>query len=648
VNTDLGMAIVALRSGRLRESRELFRELFREAHQQGDPIEAAHAALGLGGMWVHEHRAFDEREGFLATLQIARTGVANLDPLLVARLDVRLGAELVYVGKGTTQQVYDAVERIGEFGDAHAEAEALSLLFHLLLAPERTEERSIAAERMIAAAARANDPYFSTLAMMWHTVGLFMSGSPFAHRELESLRLRCAAIQNVAISFIVATLDVTLALRCGDIKRTEELASTAFSLGVECGDVDAEAFFGGQLLCARWIQGTSTELLSAGRRLQTSPDVHFANPLFSAAVAVMAAEAGELDEARRAVAHASSILKFPAVAGVSSVRLSSFFALGEAAAVLEDRTAAAFVLEQLLPFADLPITGSLGVSCFGSTWRSIAVAQRTLGDEDDAIKSLRNAKADNERFGHQPMIAICYAELGELLLKSSDESERDEAIVCLAEAIRIGTTCQLSGRVPGWRMLLDREVLVRSLRDDLPKSDNAGSLHRASDNWTIVCALGSAVVPARRGMEHLSMLLLNPLVEVSVAQLIGSPVALSQPIFDDDAKIALGKHVRRLQGELEEAKMTANISAAEKIETELERMVELVEQSSGLFGRSRNFNDEAERGRTAVQKSLRRAISEIEKQSPALGQEISRSIRTGFNCSFVPTDHMPVHWVLRT
>src|SRR5689334_24308316 len=42
--------------GDLRASRRRFDAAYREAERQGDGRAMARAALGLGGLWVHEHR----------------------------------------------------------------------------------------------------------------------------------------------------------------------------------------------------------------------------------------------------------------------------------------------------------------------------------------------------------------------------------------------------------------------------------------------------------------------------------------------------------------------------------------------------------------------------------------------------------------
>jgi hypothetical protein len=359
----------------------------------------------------------------------------------------------------------------------------------------------------------------------------------------------------------------------------------------------------------------------------------------------MAAETGKIDESQRAIALTWAMLNMPPIAGVSSVQLSTYFALGEAAAILGDRVTARLVLEYLEPFAELPITGSLAVSCFGSTWRSIALAHRTLGNVDSAINGWRLAIDNNIRIGHLPMVAICRAELAQILVDEVCDDD-GEAVKQLSEAIRIGTVCGLSLRVEGWQNSINTTIGLRPPLGPLSITDRSGSLQRTSEGWTIVCVLGSAVVSLRKGMEHLAVLLQSPGTSISIAELVGATAAPRQLVLDAQAQSNLRIRVRDLQSELDEALVLSDPTTSAAVRSELDCIADEVERSTGLFGRSRAFVDDSERARTAVQKSIKRVLDEIEAQAPVLGGELRKAIRTGSRCTFVPSETLPARWVL--
>jgi hypothetical protein len=69
-------------------------------------------------------------------------------------------------------------------------------------------------------------------------------------------------------------------------------------------------------------------------------------------------------------------------------------------------------------------------------------------------------------------------------------------------------------------------------------------------------------------------------------------------------------------------------------------------QAFGLGGRDRVGASPAERARVSVTKAIRSAIKTIERHSPALGEHLGSSIRTGQFCSYAPPGEVPPRWRL--
>jgi hypothetical protein len=57
---------------------------------------------------------------------------------------------------------------------------------------------------------------------------------------------------------------------------------------------------------------------------------------------------------------------------------------------------------------------------------------------------------------------------------------------------------------------------------------------------------------------------------------------------------------------------------------------------TGLGGRSRAFDDDAERARISVQKAIRRALAAVLEADAVLGRRLERSIVTGAHCAYLP------------
>lgn len=126
--------------GCLADARPVFERAVAAAADVSDPIARARAALGLGGVWLYEHRGEVERRRVLGMQASALEALPPTATSLRARLRVRLAGEAVYDG-GDTAPVLGALDAARTADDPKALAEALSLCHHALLAPEHLDAR---------------------------------------------------------------------------------------------------------------------------------------------------------------------------------------------------------------------------------------------------------------------------------------------------------------------------------------------------------------------------------------------------------------------------------------------------------------------------------------------------------------------------
>ncbi|MEV4081626.1 hypothetical protein AB0J43_15260, partial [Nonomuraea fuscirosea] len=138
-------------NGDLRTARRWFDAAYRQAQACGDPPALARAALGLGGIWVREHRTAAESEMVRAR---QRHALSLIDPgsTLALRLRVRMCGEDDYRG-GAHDEILRLLEQARGSGDAEMLAEALSLAHHCLLGPEHGRLRKELAAELIGQAA---------------------------------------------------------------------------------------------------------------------------------------------------------------------------------------------------------------------------------------------------------------------------------------------------------------------------------------------------------------------------------------------------------------------------------------------------------------------------------------------------------------
>ena len=444
----LELAHAALASGRLLDARPLFRRAAEQAEQSGAVAELAEAVLGLGGVWVLEHRGQEEMQRYHGLLRRALAAATDRPDLVGAPADTPGGRGALCVGSPDRGRPREGGRRgRGRAGDLRLAgvAEALSILHHTMLGPRFAHDRLAIADELVATASASGDGVLTLMGLLWRTVDLLLLGRPDADRSLVEVRQRADALRIASIQLIVPRdrRDAVDTAR-GRLEEAETVAGAAFALGAEVGDPDAPAWYGGQLLAIRWLQRRGTELLPLARELDRSPELAVTNRTYLGAVAVLAAEAGEHDEARAALEQlcAGGIGALPE----TSALLVTLFEIIEAAAALGDAAVARAAYDRLLPYAPLPLIGSVGVLCLGSAERSLGVAARTMGDLTHAVDHLERAVDANRRLGHRTMLALSQAELAAALDERGNRGDAARAAAMLQTATALAPRVGLQAR----------------------------------------------------------------------------------------------------------------------------------------------------------------------------------------------------------
>ncbi|MDS0139507.1 MULTISPECIES: AfsR/SARP family transcriptional regulator [unclassified Amycolatopsis] len=410
-----------LEDGDLRTSREHFETAYVRAERAGDATALARAALGLGGVWVHEHRTAVAAASLLTRLRHALDQVAP-GSALEFRLQARLAAELDYEA-GTHDRVLAAAARTRAAGDPVAHAEALSLAHHCLLGPDHTARRQALATELVGV--RTGRRTDLVMGVLWDTVDRFLAGDPHAERRLGELDDLLAERKHLAAGFVADALKVMLAIRAGRFREAEAGAQACAEVGQAAGDFDALGWYGAQLVAIRWFQGRLGELVPVLDGLMHSPTLSPIDNSYYAALAVAAASAGD----RRTAAGALARLCGEDLGALprSSTWLTSLSGAAETAYLLDDRATAARVYELLAPFGPLPAMASLGVACFGSVHHPLGTTALTAGDPGRAVTHLRAAVRHNLALAHWPAVVFSRRRHAEALVRRGEPGDRAAA-----------------------------------------------------------------------------------------------------------------------------------------------------------------------------------------------------------------------------
>jgi len=620
----LGAALVAgIRArevdGDLRASRQSFERAYQLAERAGDAQAMALAALGLAGLWVSERRTVTGAVLLESRLEHV---LSLLDPhsSLALRIRTRLAGEADYV-RGGHEAILAELDAARATADPELLAEALSLAHHCLLGPEHVQVRRELAVELIKVSFRTKRRSDLLMGLLWQTVDAYSAGDPHAGRYLSELRDQLEQQNHLAVAFVVSAIDVMLAIRAGRLDDAESLATTCAASGAAAGDVDHEWWSGAQLVTIRWYQGRLAELLPVLRGRDHSPDLSAVDNSAVAALAVAAAQGGDLRTAASSLGAlcGSDLLHLPR----SSSWLGTMHGIVETAALLGDAGVSVRAYELLRPYADLPMVGGLGITCFGSVQHALGVASLTNGLLDQAIDHLRAAVQHNLALAHWPAVVASRRRLAQAYQHRGQPGDADaargELETAASEAAALGLPVAEKGaRGP---------------------AGLGAECHRAGRKWRLAWRDRSVMMEDSIGMTHLAVLLANPRQEILAAELAAGLSALgaageggpAYPVLDQAAITEYRNRLKRLDAELDQRE-----PGDEEARAERDWLVAQLASAAGFGGRVRSFPDQGERARVAVGKAIRRALARITEADPILGDHLRQTVHTGVRCSYWP------------
>jgi len=201
---------------------------------------------------------------------------------------------------------------------------------------------------------------------------------------------------------------------------------------------------------------------------------------------------------------------------------------------------------------------------------------------------------------------------------------------------------------------------------DTPEEQPAASVNvfrRDGDYWSVIFDGHTVHVRDLKGMRYLAILLADPGREYHVLDLVaaetghgiqaGSGHAANLPrsalgdageILDARAKDAYRRRLTEIDDDIEQAHATGDTDRAAQADIERGFLIRELAHAFGLSGRGRRAASASERARSAVTRAVRQAIARIGKHHPKLDQHLSRTIRTGTYCVYLPDPRAPAGW----
>jgi DNA-binding SARP family transcriptional activator len=428
-------------AGRSAEALESFAAGAASARECGDPELQARAAIGFEtACW---RPGVDDPRAVALLREVAR-GVAGEPSALRVRVLAHLSRALAYRGDHAAagECWSQAVEMARLVGDPGALMVALS--HAAWTRGSRTVDEILAdlTEAVELASTLPHDPVSDVargmrLALLIEAYAIDEARADnAAHRELSE------RAGQPFLAVVVAQHDAILALCDGQLEAAEAAANRADELARSIDGLSS-AVYGIQMFSIRREQGRLGEIAPLVRLIGSAE--LGADSLWRPALAVLLAETGEVDAARRE-------LKGLVDAGLGTIPrgglgVGGLSYLADACALIEDAELAAPIYEQLLPFEGQNMVIGSAVACYGAADRVLGALATVMQRWDDAERHLENALVLNRRLGSPTWIAHTVYERARLALQRGSPHDLESARQHASEALNAARKIGLAGLV---------------------------------------------------------------------------------------------------------------------------------------------------------------------------------------------------------
>jgi tetratricopeptide (TPR) repeat protein len=651
----------AWRAGRNPRAREAFAQAVRSARALGDrhahvraALRFAHASL----VWFRHDPAvvqlLDEALGLIPE------GDDGSRAHVLAAL-----ASALYFSSDLARCHAASLEAVEAARRAAAPDALLSALLArqlVLLGPGDTAERLALVNETAALAAATGKHHAAHVSQLSRVLCLLERGEiTAAAREVESMRLDAEQSRLPERRWHATAHRASLAILAGRLDEGRRLATEALAIRRDAGDPAAVHAFTVQLYLCRRERGDAGALEGAIRDMAADfPGV----PAWRCVLATFLVENGRAEEAR-ALLDALAPDDFTALRR-DYLYPASLAWLAKTATALRDAEHSRTLYRLLLPFADCNVV-VYSSGCLGSAHRYLALLAATAGDVEGMFRHFEAALEMNARMGARPALANTQHELARCLLAIGRPGDRERAHSLLAAARETAAACglvRLSEQLDAIEPAASEAELPRigSARDpgrpdDRPPLGGGDSavFRRDVDYWTVVYGDASFQLKDAKGLVLLQTLLRHPGQEFHVLDLAGAGAPGEEgggrvvagdagELLDPAARAAYRHRLEDLRDELEEARTYNDPARAERAEHEIAFLTDELAHAVGLGGRSRKAASAAERARVNVTRTVGVALKKIAAGSPALGQHLAATVRTGTFCSYTPDPRVPIAW----
>jgi tetratricopeptide (TPR) repeat protein len=300
-----------------------------------------------------------------------------------------------------------------------------------VLSPASLPERLRDSEQAAAVTAELGDPIVDFFVALGRYDSLLELGDvDEASRWLERCQAMADAVRQPLLRWTAAWVSVALLMVRGELEAAEARAEESLSLGTECGQPDALAIYGAQLLIIRFHQGRLGEFQAMLAALtETNPGL----PSFRDLLAVAYCELGRTDEA-------DALFDIDASVGFTSIADDPLWATrvainAELCHELRRADAAPALYAMLAPFAGQ--TASSAAANFGAVTRYLGMLATLQGRYDEAEAHFAEAAVKHEHMGAPIWLALTRLNWASMLLERRAEGDIGRAKGLLEQSLTV-------------------------------------------------------------------------------------------------------------------------------------------------------------------------------------------------------------------
>jgi tetratricopeptide (TPR) repeat protein len=637
----LGLAEAKNRAGQGDESLKACHRAAALARRIGSSALLARAAIGLcdvGVAWA-EFGRYDDT--LVRTLEEALERLDPGDATLRAPVMARIATEQFWTRplEEIDSLSRQAVALARRAGDDRSLAYALMARIHCLSDPDSFSQRRELIDEVIALS--GGHGKLAINAYLWRFGDELQFGDrASAHASGETLIRAVEDLRQPRDLWLVPAVRSRNALLLGRFEDAERLAERVIEDAA--GVRNAEQAYLALLFMIRREQGRHREMLDglaaiAGQSLVA---------VWHAPLALLYAEHGETESA---LAELDGLMRN----GMQALRrdltwLFSVASLAAACNACDSRVHAPLLYDALLPYDGHTVAE--GVFCyFGPVSYYLGLLATTRGDPAAAMRHLDDALAAARADGARPFVARILLAQAQAV-EAGRPADPSRARALRRQAAELGDSMGMRGVAAAARQGLEGAT------DGAAPERVRARLRCEGDFWVVGYQGRSAQMKAIKGFLYLARLLESPGEEFHVLDLAQRTVPRDAPsartvvadgvgpILDARAKNEIRRRLAELREELEEAEANNDGFRASTVRAEIRSIGDAVAGSVGLGGRDRTQGSQAERARAAVTKALRATIERIEQFDPSLADVLSRTVRTGVFCSYVPLAGLPIDW----